>query len=49
MGGNTRIWAVFFFTLQRSFDAAVEKGIAKTGRDHGVIHHELTERLALIL
>ena len=48
MGGNTRTWAVSF-TSQRSFDAAVEKGIAKTGRDHGVIHHELTERLALIL
>ena len=44
MGGNTQTSAVVF-RWQRSFDAAVEKGIAKTGRDHGVIHHELTERL----
>ena len=46
---GTHEFGQFFFTLQRSFDAAVEKGIAKIGRDHGVIHHELTERLALIL
>ena len=48
MGGNTRTSAVVFKS-QRSFDAAVEKGIAKTGRDHGVIHHEATERVVLIL
>ena len=39
MGGNTRASAVVFRS-QGSFDAAVAKGIAKTGRDHGVIRHE---------
>lgn len=45
MGGNTQTWQAFLDCSQVSTPAA----FAKTGRDHGVVHHELTERLALVL
>ena len=44
---GTRELRQSFSRSQRSFDTAVGKGIAKTGHDRGVIHHELTERLVL--